>query len=126
MIKSVRLITPALAVYCAIFTATASAAGQCPLTEQGLLGGWTLASKAGSFEQMAFEIDEGKKRFNSWLHHRPEYIDSTWELRDCKIFVKHRDERLSVTLVVWRASPNRLYLREQGEKETMVYRRIKR
>ena len=120
-----RLTGLTAAACCALFSVTASAAGECPLSERGLVGGWKLASKAGSFEEMAFEIDAGQKRFSSWLHHRPEYIDSTWELKNCKIFVKHSDKRLSVTLVVRRASLNRLYLREEGEKETMVYRRFK-
>ena len=121
-----RGLVASVALFAAVAAGGAQAAGQCPLTEPALLGGWKRVTDAGFFEVMAFEIEGGKRTFNSWLHQRPEFTDGSWALENCRLTIRHStEERLTHTFAVRRASPNRLYLREVGEKKTIVYRRIR-
>lgn len=114
MIRTVLVAAPL-----AFFACVAVAAGECPLTEQNLIGGWKRASDGGFFEVMSFEVDGKDRRFNSWMDRRPEFIDAAWKLEKCRIVITHREPSLSVTFAVKRASPQRLYLVEEGEKERL-------
>lgn len=101
-----------------------SSAGQCPVTEQSLLGDWERHSKFGFFDTMSFEQQGAQKVFNSWLHQNPEIVGGTWRLTNCRIFITHPTEKaLTFQFTVLKALKSRVYLREAGVKEAAVYQR---
>ena len=100
-------------------------AEQCPITEESLLGAWKRKSESGHFEEISFEIDENRKIFNSWLHHRPEIFGGSWKLANCTLFIEHPTEKnLSFEFKILKVSNNRIYMREIGEEQTSVYQLI--
>ena len=97
---------------------------KCAVTEARVEGAWQSV-KGGSFEEFALEREDGKRVFNSWLHHRPEYSGGEWALVDCRLTIRIESANASFEYASVRVSGNRLYLREQGEKAEAVYKRIK-
>ncbi len=98
----------------------------CPITEKSLIAGWERVSDDGYFEEMAFEYEGSKRVFNSWLHHRPEIPNGSWKFENCTIFIAHPDVKdMKFTLKVVKAQKDRIYLRDPGDKNYAVYKRIK-
>lgn len=58
----------------------------CNIHDVQLIGGWRRV-KSGDFEEFAFEINDGKHEFVSWLHHRPEFVGN-WELKGCRLHIE--------------------------------------
>ncbi len=97
----------------------------CPISEKTLNGAWENVS-GGFFEEMAFEYSGSEREFNSWLHQRPEISGGTWEIDNCTIFIRHpKVKTMSFAFRVVQFHGDRIYLRERGDKNNAVYRRIK-
>jgi uncharacterized protein len=81
--------------------ASASGPNVCPITPRELLGHWRRTSDSGFHEEMAFESEAGSRRFDSWLHARPEFLGGSWSLDNCAIHIGHPSlRRLDSTLDV--------------------------
>lgn len=97
----------------------------CPVSEKTLIGSWENVS-GGFFEEMAFEYSGAKQEFNSWLHHRPEISGGTWKIENCTIFIRHpTEEKMSFAFKIVQFHGDRIYLREDRDKNDAVYKRIK-
>lgn len=98
----------------------------CPVTERSLIAGWKLISGEGFFEEMAFEHEEGKRVFNSWLHQRPEIINGSWRFEDCTIFINHSTSReLSFIFKITGFRKDRIHLHDVTENLDSTYKRVK-
>ena len=94
----------------------------CPITERELLGAWARKSGTGFHEEMAFESEAGSRRFDSWLHQRPEISAGSWSLENCVIHIGHPSVRaLDSTPRVLGYSKGVLSLKDQGAQRTIVY-----
>ena len=97
----------------------------CPITERELLGQWIRRSNSGFHQEMAFEIGAGSRRFDSWLHGRPEFSGGSWALENCAIHIGHPSlRRLDSTLLVLGFSKGVLSLRDQQTQQAVVYVRM--
>lgn len=94
---------------------------RCVASPARLVGGWRLISEGGPFEEMAFAADAG---FRSWLHHRPERFGARWRLDGCVLLIRDEDGGAEDRYTLLKLEPNRLTLREAGEGDTAIYRRI--
>lgn len=105
--------------------ADAARAVVCPLTEKELLGSWERKSKTGLFEEMAFEAEGPTRRFDSFLHQRPEFSGGLWSLKDCSILVKHPSTpALDTTFKVIGYAKGRLMLESESHRGVATYGRI--
>jgi len=93
----------------------------CPTSPARLLGNWKLVSEGGPFEEMAFT----ENAFNSWLHQRPELAGAHWRLEGCRLTIRPGDGEPESRLTLLQLVDDRLSLREEGERDTAIYRRIK-
>lgn len=93
----------------------------CTASPAWLVGAWRLASEGGPFEEMAFSADAG---FRSWLHQRPERFGARWRLEGCALRIQDADGGPASRYTVLKLEAKRLTLREEGEADTAVYRRI--
>lgn len=93
----------------------------CAASPARLVGAWRLVSEGGPFEEMAFSADAG---FRSWLHQRPERFGARWRLDGCALRIQDADGGSASRYTLLKLEPNRLTLREAGEADTAVYRRI--
>ena len=97
----------------------------CPITERELLGSWRRTSAGGFHEMMAFESEAGKRRFDSWLHDRPEFSGGTWSLENCVVHISHPSEHpFDSRLHVLRYSKGVLSLRDRQTQQAVVYVRL--
>ena len=106
-------------------TAAPAKPAKCPVSEEALLGAWSHVS-GGFFEEMAFEREADTRRFDSWLHHRPEISDGRWRVEECTLHIEHstaQGPRFEFRLQ--RIRGDRLYLREPAGKGDAVYKRVK-
>src|SRR5690606_25682042 len=55
--------------------------GECTGLEDRLTGAWLNTGGPGFFEAMSFSVDGQSRRFDSWLHDRPDVIDATCRSR---------------------------------------------
>lgn len=96
----------------------------CPITETTILGGWQGIG-ASDFEEMAFELNEKKRAFASWRHHRLEMI-GRWELRNCELHIHDPENtKLSFDFRVKEYANNALHLQEIDSNVVSKYRKIK-
>lgn len=96
----------------------------CPIAEQALIGSWK-GVESSDFEEMAFELDDGKRAFLSWRHQHIEMI-GRWEFKDCIIHITHPDNSmLSFDYTVKKYTRGTLYLQETGHKDPVLYQRLK-
>ena len=71
---------------------------------------------------MAFESEAGSRRFDSWLHQRPEISAGSWSLENCVIHIGHPSVRaLDSTLRVLGYSKGVLSLKDQCAQRTIDY-----
>ena len=97
----------------------------CQLTEREMLGQWRRISTGGFHEEMAFESDTGRRRFDSWSHGRPEFSGGSWSLENCAIHIGHSSLRsLDSTLDVVSYRKVMLSLRDQRTQQAAVYVRM--
>lgn len=96
----------------------------CPITEQVLIGTWKGA-EFSDFDEMVFVLDGETRSFLSWRHGHPEMIGN-WQFRDCVIYITHSDNaKLSFDYVVKKYVRGTLYLQEIGQKELVLYQRLR-
>jgi uncharacterized protein len=100
-------------------------AGSCPITERGLVGAWARQSGSGSHDKMAFESEAGSRRFDSWLHRRPDISGGSWSFENCAIRIGHPSlRRLDSTLQVLGYRKGVLSLRDLDSRQPAVYVRM--
>lgn len=63
--------------------------GDCPVNDASLQGNWKR-EKAGPFEEMRFDSDNGERIFLSWLHQRPE-MTGKWSIDKCVIHIEDKN-----------------------------------
>lgn len=68
----------------------------CDVAEATLLGDWQRSGEAGTFEQFSLGTQDGERRFDSWLHERPEVSAGSWTYQadDCRLAVNGADSNL--------------------------------
>lgn len=108
-----------------LFTAPAGAANPCGVTEQDLLGAWSCNGDSGFFEEMELTLDGGVRRFDSWLHQRPELSAATWTLRECRLTITPaHGESEGFDFTVLGLGQGKLRLRDDSDGELSSYARI--
>ncbi len=68
----------------------------CNVTQDALIGDWQRSGEDGAFEQFSLSIDGASRRFDSWLHERPEVSAGSWTFQpaDCRLAVSGPDSNL--------------------------------
>jgi hypothetical protein len=102
----------------------AHAADICEVSDDVLIGMWTIASDGGVFEQMEFTTAGEQNLFNSWLQERPEVSNATWALENCTLRItKANDPSHPLVFTTSIGTGQRLELRQKGQPLAR-YRRI--
>jgi hypothetical protein len=70
-----------------LLPASTALAAPCNVRAVDFLGGWSAIGKWAFFEQMSFEREGRKQRFDSWLHKRPDISQGQWNLDNCKLTI---------------------------------------
>jgi hypothetical protein len=86
-----------------------------------LLGGWVFSSGDTDFEQIGFEVEDGRQVFRSWLHERPEIVGD-WSRAGDRVTIRAPDGS-SWSLDVLAVSDGSLEVRFEGRAEKAVFRR---
>jgi len=78
-------------------SATAAQAPACDVAEAALIGDWQRSGDAGTFEQFSLVTQDGERRFDSWLHERPEVSGGSWTYQadDCRLALNGADSNLA-------------------------------
>ncbi len=93
----------------------------CTVRPERLLGNWRLISEGGPFEEMAF----AENTFNSWLHQRPELAGAHWRMDGCRLTIQPGEGEPDSRLTLLQLKDDQLSLREDGDQDTAIYRRIR-
>jgi hypothetical protein len=92
--------------------------------EEGrLLGGWVHVGGETEFEQISFDVEDGRQVFRSWLHERPELVGQ-WT-REGDAVTIHGSDGTKTELGILSVSESTLEVRFAGAKEKSVFRRPK-
>ncbi|KIQ97407.1 hypothetical protein TI01_1014 [Lysobacter sp. A03] len=77
-------------------SATGARADFCDVAEGTLAGDWQRTGEAGTFEQFSLGMENGERRFDSWLHERPEVSGGSWtyQVDDCRLALNGADSNL--------------------------------
>lgn len=101
------------------------ASGKCPATEDDLRGSWATASGDGFFEVFSLSTEPNSRRFDSWLHQRPDISGAIWALEDCELVVKPQSGGIApFRLEVVSLKEGVLQLRNTSDQTTSTYRRL--
>lgn len=96
----------------------------CSIKEDDLLGRWSRVKGSG-FEEMDFSIQNGKKAFMSWLHHRPE-MTGTWIVNQCMLYVRHAtEENIEFEFKLQKLEKNFLHIFEMEYRTNVIYKKMK-
>jgi len=68
--------------------------GDCTGLEDQLIGVWQNTGGPGFFEAMSFSTDGQSRRFDSWLHDRPDVTDASWSVEGCRLVISTRGDGL--------------------------------
>ncbi len=60
-------------------------ADPCPIAESAIIDGWKAGNDSTEYQQIVFELDDGKRLFSTWLHERPEIVGGSWSLDGCTL-----------------------------------------
>jgi hypothetical protein len=101
-----------------------SSVAPCEIEEHDLLGAWRAVSGPSFFQEIAFERDEGGRRFSSWLHERPEYAGEPWSVEGCTLRITPGEGPAPWTFSEVRARGQTLLLRESPGAEPWIFERI--
>jgi len=68
----------------------------CDIGQDALAGDWQRSGDSGAFDQFSLVIEGDSRRFDSWLHDRPEITAGTWSFRtsDCQLDISGPDPSL--------------------------------
>ena len=101
------------------------ASGKCPATEDSLAGSWQLTSDEGFIEEFTLSTESNSRRFDSWLHHRPEISGATWTLENCELVVTPRNGDITQFRFKIVTLKNRLLrLQDTSDQTASTYRRL--
>ncbi len=110
---------------CLFATLSFAAMAECRVTEKQLIGAWTQLNDEGFFEEMAFAVNGKQRRFDSWLHQRPEITGARWSLKQCRLTIDSKtDASLSFEFWVAISAKGRLELRESPDAAATRYKRV--
>jgi hypothetical protein len=92
-----------------------------------LVGYWTCEKNCPD-EDIAFTIEDGKRRYASWLHMRPAVVNAEWTLKGSDLTVRREGEVIYEWRIV-RITKARLVLRDKaaragGASENIVMKRV--
>jgi len=82
-----------LAIACATPLFAADGA-RCNGLQERLVGTWSHADDGGFFEVMTFSVDDGERRFDSWLHQRPDVVGASWSVDGCRLVIRAKEDSL--------------------------------
>lgn len=102
---------------------------RCAGYAQRLPGAWKMVSELGAFEEIAFEKGqtEGRGRFDTWLHSRPELVDGQWQIQGCRLLLLYpgeTDDGSAAGMTIKSLDGDRLEILDNGEAQPAVYRRM--
>lgn len=100
-----------------LFVASSQAKG---VDERILLGEWCAGSRNDSYEYFKLAIENGKHKFYSWLHERPDTF-GTWDLSNNTLTITD-DTGFKDIYTVENASPRKLTLHKKGEVKEIYVR----
>lgn len=113
--------------------ALSSGDDECAIPQSALLGSWVFdidvgetdieELKDGTTRELSFEIVAGEKVFNSWLHSRPESMNSRWSYENCILTIA-MDGEYGETYIVQSATGNTLALQPEDGSKPYIYRRV--
>jgi hypothetical protein len=96
----------------------------CPAAEHEILGAWRHVSGPSFFEEIAFSRDADGRRFNSWLHARPETVNVPWTYEACTLRIAPVGEPSAWSFPDVRVRGNTLLLRESTDAEPWIFEGI--
>lgn len=88
-----------------------------------LLGGWVHVSGETEFEQVSFEVEDGRQVFRSWLHERPELVGQ-W-IREGDALTIDASDGTKFQLAILSLNETTLEVRFAGANAKAVFRRPK-
>lgn len=100
------------------------ATDQCMINEKVILGSWKSVNKSSFFEEISFELQEGKMIFNSWLHNRPDWLNGEWRLKSCKIYITHPDRIYSFVYTIINYTDGVLTLWDEKEQNNITFKKL--
>ena len=101
------------------------ASGKCPATKDTLPGSWSLTSDEGFFEEFTLSAESNSRRFDSWLHHRPEISGASWSLENCELVMNPQNGEMSpLRFKVVTLMKGRLQLQDTSDQTVSTYRRL--
>lgn len=103
-----------------LLLARLAAAEEPSKVEATMLGDWCAGSESAFHEQFSLSIDDGVRRFESWLHERPAE-SGTWELTD-RSFTIHGRSGHEYSYKVVSSTPQRLVLEAENSKPEVYVR----
>jgi hypothetical protein len=90
-----------------------SSVQKAPVVQEALVvGSWTC-EKSCPDEDIAFTIEDGKRRYESWLHMRPATVNAEWTLRGSDLTVT-RDGKVLYEWQVVKVTKTQLVLRDKN------------
>jgi hypothetical protein len=98
-------------------------AAQCNVTPKSLAGNWESVGRWAFFEQMSFQTEGETKRFDSWLHERPEISNARWQLNECTLTIQSPSDKAEAYKINLRHG--KLVMTDRNGKTSSTYRRIK-
>lgn len=102
------------------------ASDKCPVTEHGLVGSWKFVGGTGFFDEFTLSTGAKTRRFDSWLHQRPDISGAVWSLENCELVVTaQREATAPFRLKVISLERDNLRLRDTSEQAISVYQRIR-
>jgi hypothetical protein len=116
-------------VYKALLTATVFLtvffiqAAVAQTVTQRIIGTWVSIKGPADFDSMEFAAENGERIFRSWMHDRPAMFGH-WN-SDGRTINAESTGDLRMQWSVISVSKNKLVLREKGEQQKSVFRRMK-
>ena len=104
------------------FVPAASAQKPAPTLEDRLLGNWKCVSGPCDDPEIQFEIEDGKRVYNSWLHSRPSASGGSWTLSGRNLSITCCAHPAPSDWVVMRVSVTYLHMRPADSNEVAVFR----
>lgn len=103
---------------------TPIAAMACDVDELSVVGSYRYQKGHTVFEDFSLSMENNQRRFQSWLHKRPENIGQ-WSLQDCILLIEVDlpDESVVLKVKIIEANPNQLVLRFDGHKGTATFKK---
>ena len=92
-------------------------------TEKTLIGNWACKSGPCIDPEIEFAVEDGKRVFHSWLHHRPGSF-GTWSVEGKVVTIVCCSGQNTSEYRIVRVNKRELILRADGDTVNARYRRI--